>query len=185
MLYDLNLRTTGIVVGLLLIALHLYALLKPQQVTHWLRLLPRSYTAGAILTTIAFLWCFILMATMDLGEMAHLRRWLLIALPIGYFLTLRFVDDFLAVRAIAILLLLAADTLLCAAFLRPEPGRLLLVLLAYAWIIKGLFYAGIPHLMRDGIQWVTAQPFRWRAATLLGTAYGFALLLTSLTTFAR
>ncbi len=183
MIYDLSLRTVGWVTGLIFLVGYLAAFLQRDRVISWLRRFPRSYLAGAILLTLAFVWTFILLATMDLGEIAHLRRWFLIAMPIAYVLTLRFVDDFLAVRAFAALLLLAADPLLCAAFLRPEPGRLLLVIIAYAWILKGLFYIGIPHLLRDQIGWVTQSSARWKFVTLTGAAYGAALLAVSLTTF--
>ena len=54
------------------------------------------------------------------GRVLQFRRPLLIVLPIGFFLVLRFVDEFLAVRALGILCLLAAEPLLDAAFLRPK-----------------------------------------------------------------
>jgi len=183
MIYDLSLRTVGIVTGLILLALHLFAFFQEKPVTEALKRFSRSYLAGALLMTAAFIWTFILLATIDLGEISHLRRWFLIGLPIGYVLTLRFVDDFLAVRGLAALLLLVADPLLSSAFLRPEPGRLLLVILAYAWLIEGLFFMGMPHLCRDQINWVTQKSKRWKAATLAGAAYGAVLLILSLATF--
>ena len=57
---------------------------------------------------------------MEMGEFSNFRRPLLIILPVGFLLVLRFVDEFLAVRALGILCLLAAEPLLDAAFLRPE-----------------------------------------------------------------
>ena len=66
----------------------------------------------------------------------------LIALPIGYGLVLRFVGEFLAVRALGILCLLAAEPLLDAAFLRYEPSRLLLTVLAYLLILAGFILGG-------------------------------------------
>lgn len=183
MIYDLSLRTVGIVTGLVLLALHLFAFFQEKQAASWLQRFPRSYAAGAILMTAAFIWTFILLATIDLGEISHLRRWFLIGLPIGYVLTLRFVDDFLAVRGLAALLLLLADPLLSSAFLRPEPGRLLLVILAYVWLIEGLFFMGMPHICRDQINWVSARSKRWKAAAAAGAAYGALLLILSLATF--
>ena len=41
--------------------------------------------------------------------------------------------------------------------MRQETTRLLLVLLAYVWIINGLFWVGMPWLMRDQIAWLTRQ----------------------------
>ena len=95
-------------------------------------------TAGAVLLTIDLVWSFWLLATMEMGEFSNFRRPLLIILPIGFVLVLRFVDEFLAVRALGILCLLAAEPLLDAAFLRPEMSRLLVTVLAYLMIVAGL-----------------------------------------------
>src|SRR5260370_41918906 len=93
-----------------------------------------------------------------MGEFSAFRRPLLIALPIGYVLVLRFVDEFLAVRALGILCLLAAEPLLDAAFLRYETSRLLVTVLAYLLIVAGLLWLTIPYLLRDQITGARAAP---------------------------
>ena len=118
--------------------------------------------AGVFLLTICLVWTFWLLATIQMGEFSAFRRPLLIALPIGYGLVLRFVGEFLAVRALGILCLLAAEPLLDAAFLRYEPSRLLVTVLAYLLILAGLFWVAIPYLLRDQINWSTRSVFRWR-----------------------
>jgi len=91
-------------------------------------------------------------------------------------LMLRFVREFLAVRALGMLLLLAAEPLLESAWMRPETGRLWLVGLVYGWIVAGLFFIGTPYVLRDAIQWVTSASWRWQAAAWGGIAYGALLL---------
>ena len=56
---------------------------------------PRSRVAGIALLAIDLVWSFWLVSTMEMGEFSAFRRPFLIALPIGFFLTLRFVDEFL------------------------------------------------------------------------------------------
>ena len=68
--------------------------------------------------------------------------------------------------------LLAACPVLEAAFLEDPVTRILLPIFAYAVIIKGLFWVGMPYLMRDAIDWVTARPQRWRTACSAGALYG-------------
>jgi hypothetical protein len=75
------------------------------------------------------------------------------------------------------LLLLAAEPLLEAAFLKPGAGRLPLVLLAYAWAVAGLFCTGMPYLLRDAIAWLTRPGKRWAVACAAGALYGAALLI--------
>src|SRR4051812_32317701 len=124
MIYHLSLRTAGLIAGLVLVLISLPGLIRPDALQALAKRLPRSRVAGIILLTIGLAWSFWLLATMEMGEFAPFRRPLLIILPIGYVLVLRFVDEFLAVRALGILCLLAAEPLLDAAFLHYEPVRL-------------------------------------------------------------
>jgi hypothetical protein len=89
--------------------------------------------------------------------------------------------DFLAVRALGTLALLAAEPLLESAFLRDETIRLLLVVLVYLWIIFGMFWVGMPYTLRDQVAWITASEKRWRAAAFAGLAYGALMLVGGIT----
>jgi len=62
------------------------------------------------------------------------------------------------VRALGALLLLVAGPVLTAAFLQPQASRLLLPILAYAWIIVGMYFIGMPFLMRNWTSWIVAKP---------------------------
>ena len=104
MIYELSLHTAGIIVSAFLILIGLLGLLKPDFASVVQRF-PRSRVAGVILLTVCLLWTFWLLATIQMGEFSSFRRPLLIVLPIGYVLVLRFVDEFLAVRALGILCL--------------------------------------------------------------------------------
>jgi hypothetical protein len=176
MIYSFSLQTVGIVVGLLLVASHAFALAAPAPTQNFLRALPRSRFWGTVLLAISAVWAFWLVRTMDLGEFARLRGMLTIAVPVGAVLAWQFVDEFLAVRALGILCLLAAEPPLEAAFLRPEVSRLLLVTLAYAWILAGLFLVGMPYVLRDLIAWATSRQNAWRGLAMVGILWGIALV---------
>jgi hypothetical protein len=176
MIYHLSLRTAGILAGLFLLFVSLPGLLRPEIVRQWATALPRSRVAGFLLLTIAFGWSMWLLATMEMGEFSSFRRPLLFALPVGYVLVLRFVNEFLAVRALGILYLLAAEPLLEAAFLRYETSRLLVTVLAYILIVKGLFLVTMPYLLRDHIEWSARTSSRWISLNALALLYGAALL---------
>ncbi len=118
-----------------------------------------------------------------MGEFSAFRRPLLIALPIGYGLALRFVDEFLAVRALGILCLLAAEPLLDAAFLRYETSRLLITVFAYALIVAGLFWVAIPYVLRDQINWSARSVFRWRCLHAIAFIYGGVILAFAFTQY--
>jgi hypothetical protein len=180
MIYSLTLQTVGLVTGVILLALHCLALLRSRDGVKLLRQFPRSRAMGTVLIAIAAIWSFLLIRGMDLGEFTRLRTLMLVAIVAGAFLSWKYVEEFLAVRAIGMLALLAAEPLLEAAFMRHETSRLLLVLLAYVWIINGLFWVGIPWVMRDQIAWLTAKMQRYRAAAWAGVLYSSALILCAL-----
>ena len=182
MIYHLSLHTAGIIAGVLLLLIGLHGLLRPG-FANLVQRFPRSYVAGVVLLTICLVWTFWLIATIQMGEFSAFRRPLLIALPIGYGLALRFIDEFLAVRALGILCLLAAEPLLDAAFLRYETSRLLITVFAYTLIIAGLFWVAIPYVLRDEINWSARSVFRWRCLHALALIYGGAILWFTFTQY--
>ena len=183
MIYDFTLRSVGLAVGLGLVLSHAAALAAPARAMEWLRAFPRSRPAGIFLCTSAAVWAFWLAATMDLGEFSPNRTLICGVVLAGAVMVPLFADEFLSVRALGILALLAAEPLLGAAFLRPEQTRLLLVVLAYVWAAAGLFMVGAPYLLRDLIGWVTGKPWRYHAVAWSGIAYGVLLIAVSLLFF--
>jgi len=181
MIYSLKLETAFALVGVLLVVAHALALLKAGAVQDWLRSFPRSKGWGITLLTIAAVWFFYLVATMDLGEFSNWRPTVLVVTPMAWVLTWKYVDEFLAVRALGMIVLLAAEPLLESAFLRPEVTRLFLVALVYVWVVFAMFWVGTPYTLRDQIAWITAAERRWRAAALAGLAYGALLIGLMLT----
>ena len=183
MIYDLNLQTAGIVTGALLVLISLPGFVKPALVQEWLKRFPRSTVAGVVLLTVNLVWSFWLLATMEMGEFSSFRRPLMIVLPIGYVLVLRFVEEFLAVRALGIFCLLAAEPLLEAAFFRYETSRLFVTVLAYLLIVAGLFWVTMPYLLRDQINWSAKSNTRWHTIHGIAAAYGLIILACALTQY--
>lgn len=185
-LYHLNeqggipLKGTGIVLGLALIAAHLVALLKTDATQAFLKKFPRDYKWGVILLSIDFAWSMLIMSYMDMGEFYTLRSKFLMLLPVAFVLVLFFVKEFLAVRALGALLLLVSGPVLTAAFLQPPASRLVIPIIAYVWIIVGMYFVGMPFLMRDWVNWVTTTAGRWKAAALGGAVYGAVMLVLAI-----
>jgi hypothetical protein len=183
MIYHLSLQTAGYIAGIFLSLFGLWGLIRPGAAQAAARSLPRSRVAGFVLLTIAFFWSFWLLATMEMGEFSAFRKPLLIILPAGFLLVLRFVDEFLAARALGILFLLAAEPLLDAAFFRSETSRLLVTVFAYLLIVAGLFWVTMPYLLRDQINWSARTNGRWRFTHGLAFLYGAAILACAVTRY--
>lgn len=180
MIYQFSLQSTGLAAGLLLILTHAFALARPDTTISWSKAFPRSRAAATVLLAIAVVWSFLLVQSIDLGEFSPLRNLMLVAVVAGAILSWIYVPEFLAVRALGMILLLASEPLLESAVLRHEPSRLLLVVLAYVWVIAGLFYVGMPYLLRDAIAWLTLNKNRFKFAALAGIVYGLALAVCAL-----
>ncbi len=173
----LSLKLVGVFVGVMLIAAHALAMIFSEPIRAWAKGFPRSRTAGLALLSVDFVWTYVLIYQMDWGEFYYLQTPVMVALPVFLFLVIRYVDDFLAARALGILGLLAAAPVLDAAFLRAPMSRLLVVVLAYVWVVMGMLYVGVPHLLRDQIGWLNRSATHWKTAALAGIVYGAAVLL--------
>ncbi len=173
----LSLQMAGIIVGVLLIGSHLYALLRPQPVQEFLRNLPRHKEIGYGLMALNFLWTYWLVTQVDLGEFYTWEGPLKIIVPVGFVLVILFVDEFLAARAVGMFVLLLACPILEAAFQKEPATRLLLPVLAYIWIVLGLFWVGMPYTLRDQITWASKTKGRWSALSIGGIVYGVAILV--------
>jgi hypothetical protein len=176
MIYHFSLQAAGIFAGLLLLFLSIPGLVKPEAMRNLAARFPRSRAFAVALLTIDLIWSLWLLATMEMGEFSTFRRPLLIALPIGYILTIRFVNELLAVRALGILCLLLAEPLLDAAFFRYEPSRMFVTVFAYLLIVAGLFWVTMPYLLRDQLQWSTRNAGRCRLLNGVLLIYGAVIL---------
>lgn len=174
------LKGTGIVVALALILAHGWALKNTAKTQAFLKAFPRTFHWGVILLTIDTLWGVFALSNMDMGEFFNMRSKFIMVTIAAYVGVLIYVKEFLAVRALGSLMLLVACPVLTAAFLQPQTSRLLLPILAYGWIIVGMYFIGMPFLMRDWINWLIAKPQRWKLVTLSGIAYGLVLLAAAI-----
>ena len=181
-LYDpgLPLKAVGLVIGIWLIASHVFALLKPDIVKPWLKAFPRNEKIGIPLVIFCFAWGFIIWSCMDLGEFYKIERVVQIIIAGVCIGVVTQVREFLAVRALGFLLILVAAPILDSAFLQEPQSRLLLVALAYAGAVKGMFWIGIPYLMRDQINWVLAEDVRSKGGAIAGAVYGALVLVCAL-----
>ena len=176
MIYHFSLQIAALFAGAILCLLGAVGFAMEGSARNLLVSFPRSRGAGIVLLAIDLVWSFWLVSTMEMGEFSAFRRPFLFGLPIGFFLTLRYVDEFLAVRALGVLALLVAEPLLDAAFFRYESSRLVLTVLAYLLVVLGLIWVMVPYKLRDQINWFSKNTARWRGVSVFGFAYGAMLI---------
>lgn len=176
-----SLLTFSVLAGAFLVALGLPFLIAPQRLTGPLRAFPRHRLTGVLTMLLGggwFIWKVLQLGAADFGDYKELMALLFAGTLIASIL---YVQDFLAVRGVAILLLLIANVGLKGAFgLYDIPGRLVLVTVLYVIIFGGIVYGLMPYLMRDTVDFLTRDPWRLRATGILISLSGVSIWAAAL-----
>ena len=167
--------------GFVLAALGAVLLVPHTKVRAVLQALPRSQAAALVLFGGGALWFLAIVANM--GEADRILGdsnvpWVLGFAILGV-LSFKYVPDFLAVRGLSILLLLAATPLLRAGFMDFRLQVYPLKILVYVAIVAALYLAAVPYRLRDFFQWLYGRPGRSRAGGAALLTYGFVLIIVA------
>lgn len=176
MIYSFSLSQVSVWVGFALFLGHAWCFFDYAKCAAWWKAFPRSDRMGGILLAAATAWTAWLAGTINLMEYTRYRPLFImgvIGLGVSSWL---YVREFIAVRSLGILLLLGADVMLDAAFLRYDAARLVVVAYAYVLILEGMFMVGAPYLLRDAMDWAFAQPVRAKGLLLFGILFGLLLM---------
>lgn len=170
--------------GLGLAVLGLLLLSNSPMVIATLKALPRSPAATLIFFGGGVLWFLVLVAQMgDADRIIGNSNvpWVVGFAALGV-LSFRYVPDFLAVRGISILILLAAWPLLQAAFMEYDhPQRLVMVTAVFVAVAAAIYLAAVPYRLRDFLLWLLERPGRARGFGAALLAYGILLSVVAFT----
>jgi hypothetical protein len=174
---EVSFKTWCLLIGAFHVLFGLAMLLGRSRASAALKRFPRSAIAGVALSTLAFLWAAVIVHVAPLDFIAPYKTpvviVLLVCIPLSWF----WMGDLLAARALGgLLCLLPAPVLLATRFL-DSGWRLVMVVLMYVYAVAGMFFAGMPHLCRDAIAWLTARPARFTAAGAVSLVLGLLVLL--------
>lgn len=178
-----SLSAVAWILGAAIVAIRLPGVIWPEPYTRALRRFPRHFGVGAVLAALAAVWIASYLYHGVTGTWAWFRPYALAAVPVGYVICLKYLDDYLAVRALAVLLLLVAKPLTDAARWHESPLRLVVTVIAYIFVVAGMVYVVSPYRLRDGIDWSTRTPARTRWLCAAATAAGLAVCLLAATVY--
>jgi hypothetical protein len=144
-----------------------------------LKSFPRSTTATWLFFGTGSAWFLYNIWNLSPADFGEYHLWLFIAFAFIAALAFRCVPDFLAVRGLAILMLLAAMPLLMASYMNFDHPQIFFQKgLVYVGIVLALWLGAQPWRMRDFLEWLFARPERTRWVGGVLGAYG--ILLTAL-----
>jgi hypothetical protein len=180
---DLKLSTLSVIMGLIVALPSVFGLLKPKAFAEAVRKFPRHTTVGYVLVLLGTAWFLYYVSQESVSDFASLKKvfYLLFGgIGIG---ACFFVRDYLPVRGLAVLFLLAAKLMVDAARWEPTEWRLVIATWAYAMAIAGMWFTISPWRLRDILNWSVATESRTRVTSGLRVAFGLFVIVLGLTVF--
>jgi hypothetical protein len=179
----MKLSTLSVLLGLVVCAPQIYGLMKPQAFATAARRFPRSIPLGYALMALGTAWFLYNVNEEAASDFATYKDKMMIffaAIGLGACI---FVRDFLAVRGLAVVLLLLAKLMTDTARWVESDWRLVIVVWAYLLVAAGMWFTVSPWRLRDMINWATANERRIKAGCLARLALGLLVLILGLTAF--
>jgi hypothetical protein len=178
----MSLSVATLIPGLLLFALGLPLLLGSQGWVAALKSMPRSPAASYLLFGAAALWFLNNVWHLSPADFGDYRVPLLFAFAAIAALSFKCVPDFLAVRGLAVLVLLGAWPVLMAGYMVwDHPQVYFLKVFVYLCIVLAIWLGTQPWRMRDFLEWLFARPGRSRGLGGFLAAYGLLLSIIAFT----
>ncbi len=176
----MTLQWIAIILGVLATAGGLVGVLRPELVKKMIELFPRSVAPAWIFAAL----CCVLGAKealgMNMGFLDAYKKYIYILSPAVFIASVVYMKELLAPRALGGFLLLIAVPILQIARWHESPLRLVVVVLAYLWIVIGLVLLMSPWYFRKLSAPIMENESRFKAIAFTKTALGVVLLLLGL-----
>lgn len=175
----------SILLGLGLAAPQIYGLMRPTQFAAAVRKFPRNLPAGIFLMALATLWFLWNVNQESLADFAAYKNHMMIGFAAVGLGACIFVQDFLAVRGLAVVFLLLAKLMVDTG--RPHLGETPWVLVIQTWayvlILAGMWFTVSPWRLRDLLHWATENEKRVKIGSAVRLAFAGFIVVLGLTAF--
>ena len=175
-IYSLNLSEVLLVLGGLLGAVYLTAVISPGRGRSWVRQFPRHRIAGIVLTAVDLVWAAYLLYHARVELIVRFRMALFILAPLGFFLIITHMEELLASRALGGFLMLIPAPVLHAARMSHSDWWYVPSVLAYVLAVLGIIFFLSPYRFRTMAAYWVESDQRCRTGGLLGVAVGALLV---------
>lgn len=180
-----KLSILSVALGLGMAAPAIYGLTQPGAFSATVRKFPRSVPIGVALMLVATAWFLYNLSQESIADFAAYKSvlYLLFAgVGIG---ACFFVQDLLAVRGLAVVLLLLGKLMVDTGrpFLDDTRWVLLIQSLAYVLVFAGMWFTISPWRLRDLLEWGTSNEGRLKRACAVKAAFGLLLVILGFSAF--
>jgi hypothetical protein len=180
---EISLANLSLALGAIMVLTAVWGLAKTEGAMDWIKKFPRNETAGWTLMLAGMAWFLWVLSGETLADFEKFRmiiKIFIVAVGVG---SCFFLKDFLAVRGLAVVLLLIAKLIVDTARWHESDWRLVLVVLAYALVIKAMWFTVAPWRMRNILNWATASERRFKTMCSVRLAFAVLLIALGLTVF--
>jgi hypothetical protein len=178
----MSLLLATLIPGIMLIALGVPLLLNHSSFTALLKAMPRSTRATYLFFGAGAAWFLYNIWHLSPADFGDYRKILFLAFAAVAVAAFKCVPDFLAVRGLCALMLVAASPLLGAAYMEYDhPQRLFMVSFVYLGIAIAIWLGAQPWRLRDFFGWLFVRPGRSRTLGAALTVYGVLLAFVAFT----
>ena len=180
---QINLSTLAVIMGLGLGLPQIYGLMKPAAFAASVRKFPRSLPWGVALMLLGTAWFVWYLSQESISDFEAYKPLLLAGFAAVGIASCFYVQDFLAVRGLGVVLLLLAKLMVDTARWAETDWRLVVVSWAYLLVIAGMWFTIYPWHLRDLLNWATANEKRIRIGSAIRLAFGLFVAALGLTVF--
>jgi hypothetical protein len=163
----------------------IYGLTRPKDFAATVRKFPRSLPAGIFLMLLGTAWFVWNVNIEPIADFSAFKPHMMAGFAAVGILSCIFVRDFLAVRGLAVLLLLLAKLMVDTG--RPHLDQSSFVeviqVWAYLFVIVGIWLTITPWKLRDFLEWATATDSRIKIGSALRLAFALFIVVLGLTAF--
>lgn len=180
---QINLSMLAVILGLGMGLPQIFGLLKPAAFAAAVRKFPRSLPCGIALMLLGTAWFVWYLSLESISDFAAWKPYLLAGFAAVGIASCVFVQDFLAVRGLAVVFLLLAKLMVDNSHLAYTDWRLVIVTWAYVLVIAGIWFTIWPWHLRDLLNWATANEKRVRLGSAIRLAFGLFVAVLGFTVF--
>lgn len=181
----MKLSLLSILLGLGLAVPQVYGIARPAAFVAAVRKFPRHLPTGVFLMLLGTFWFLWNVQQESLADFAAYKTQMMIVFAGVGIGSCIFVQDYLAVRGLAVVFLLLAKLMVDTG--RPHLGESPWVLLIQGWayvlVIAGIWFTIAPWRMRDFLNWATANEKRVKVGSGIRLAFAMLVVLLGLTAF--
>lgn len=163
----------------------IYGVVRPAQLAAAARKFPRNLPVGVGLMLLGTAWFVWNVKIEPIADFSAFKPYMMAGFVAVGVLSCVFVQDFLAVRGLAVVLLLLGKTMVDTG--RPHLGESPFVeviqVWAYVLVVAGIWFTITPWKLRDFIQWATATDARTRLLSCVRLAFAAFVVFLGLTAF--